>query len=277
MTRGRQSIFEERQSWQGPLAFSTTLHAAFFALIFLYSSYLGRLPHESWGSAAGSAGDALSVSLVSPAALPLPRPVIQTENIVANDSPGLSQSKPQELPAPEPQAIPIPARDHTRKLPPKEKTVKDKTVAASASIRDSYRAEPPREANVVPFGRGGPVAIPYKVFSLGGSSAGIGTPSDSGFGARYGWYVDVVRRKVSENWLKYEIDPAIQNARRVFITFDIQRNGQPENVQIEQSSGVPSLDVSAVRALQRIDTFGPLPPDYSGRQVSVEFWFEFRR
>ena len=275
MTTRRQSIFDERESWQRPMAFSTTLHAGFFALIFLYSAYLGRLPHESWGSAAGSAGEALSVSLVSPAALPLPRPVAQTENIVANDSPGLTQSTPRELPAPEPRAIAIPAREHARKLSPRE--IKEKTISASTPIRDTYRAAPPRETNVVPFGRGGPVAIPYKVFSLGGSSAGIGTPSDSGFGSRYGWYVDVVRRKVSENWLKYEIDPAIQNARRVFITFDIQRSGQPENVQIEQSSGVPSLDVSAVRALLRIDTFGPLPPDYSGRQVSVEFWFEFKR
>ncbi len=274
MRNRRQSIFDERESWQGPVAVSTTLHAAFFVLILMYGAYLSHLPHESWGSATASSGDALSVSLVSQAAIPLPRPAVQTENIVANDSPGLTQSKPKEIPVPEPLAIPIPAREHTRKP---EKIREKIAVAAASTIRDTYRAPPPRESNVVPFGRGGPVDIPYKVFSLGGSAAGIGTPSDSGFGSRYGWYVDVVRRKVSENWLKYEVDPAIQNARRVFITFDIQRNGQPENVQIEQTSGVPSLDVSAVRALQRIDTFGPLPPDYSGRQVSVEFWFEFKR
>jgi protein TonB len=89
--------------------------------------------------------------------------------------------------------------------------------------------------------------------------------------------VDVVRRKVSENWLKYEIDPRISTARRVYITFDINRAGRPDNVQVAQSSGVPSLDQSAVRALQRIDTFGPLPGDYSGSKVSVEFWFDYRR
>ena len=53
--------------------------------------------------------------------------------------------------------------------------------------------------------------------------------------------------------------------------------GSPTNVQVEQSSGVPSLDQSAVRALQRIDTFGPLPSDYSGNKVSVEFWFDYKR
>jgi protein TonB len=61
------------------------------------------------------------------------------------------------------------------------------------------------------------------------------------------------------------------------LTFDIERTGRPTNVQIEQSSGVPSLDQSAVRALQRIDTFGPLPSDYSGSRVSVEFWFDYNK
>jgi protein TonB len=51
----------------------------------------------------------------------------------------------------------------------------------------------------------------------------------------------------------------------------------PSNIRIEQSSGIPSLDLSAVRALKRIDTFGPLPQGYGGSYVSVEFWFDYRR
>jgi len=73
------------------------------------------------------------------------------------------------------------------------------------------------------------------------------------------------------------VDPGISDARRVYVTFDIGRDGHPTNVQLEQSSGVPSLDQSAVRALQRIDTFGPLPPDYNESKVSVEFWFDYKR
>ena len=86
----------------------------------------------------------------------------------------------------------------------------------------------------------------------------------------------VIQQKVSENWLKYEVDPRITTAQRVYITFDVARDGHPANVQVEQSSGVPSLDISAVRALQRIDTFGPLPPDYSGGKISVEYWFDYK-
>ena len=39
----------------------------------------------------------------------------------------------------------------------------------------------------------------------------------------------------------------------------------------------PRWIVSAVRTLQRIDTFGPLPREYNGSYVSVEFWFDYRR
>src|SRR5580698_7005738 len=74
-----------------------------------------------------------------------------------------------------------------------------------------------------------------------------------------------------------KVDPKITTAQRVYITFDIGRDGHPFNVQTEQSSGVPALDISATRALQRIDTFGPLPPDYSGNKISVEFWFDYSK
>jgi len=130
----------------------------------------------------------------------------------------------------------------------------------------------------VPYGQGGPVSGPYGSFSAGGAKGGFGFTGGGGdFGTRFGWYVKVVQQKVSQNWLKYEIDPRIQTANRVYVVFDINRAGQPTSVQVEQSSGVPSLDISAVRAIQRIDTFGPLPPDYAGSKVSVEFWFDFKR
>ncbi len=131
---------------------------------------------------------------------------------------------------------------------------------------------------MVPFGQGGPVSGPYGTFSAGGAKGGFGFTGGGGdFGNRYAWYVRVVQQKVSENWLKYEVDPRISDAQRVYVTFDITRSGQPTNIRVEQSSGVPSLDQSAMRALQRIDTFGPLPADYSGNRVSVEFWFDYKR
>ena len=206
----------------------------------------------------------MGVTLVS--SVPLPASAIQTQNVLANESKGLTESLPKtEEKAPE--AIPIP--DKNAKIKPKPRS----------SAQQKPKPEPEEEAsNVVPFGQGGPVSGPYGTFNAAGAKGGFGFTGGGGdFGSRYAWYVRVVQQKVSENWLKYEVDPRISEAQRVYVTFDIKRDGHPTNVQVEQSSGVPSLDQSAVRALQRIDTFGPLPPDYSESKVSVEFWFDYKR
>ena len=200
--------------------------------------------------------------------IPLPANPDLTQNIVANESKGLSQSQPKPKEEETPEAIPIPGKNARQKPKPK----------ATATQRKP-ETQPVEEAeNVVPFGEGGPVSGPYGIFNAGGAKGGFGFTGGGGdFGSRYAWYVRVVQQKVSENWLKYEVDPRITEARRVYLTFDIHRDGRPANVQIEQSSGVPSLDQSAVRALERIDTFGPLPSDYAGNKVSVEFWFDYKR
>lgn len=258
-------IYAEKNGWTGPLAWSTVFHAFLFGTMFLYAAFFGGMHGEDWGGTGGGGG-AMSATLVSNAAVPLPAPAEETENVLANESKGLTQSLPKEVEKPTPEAIPIP----------------DKTTKAVSER--AKPTEPPKRpmdhavSNQIPFGQGGPVSGPYGVFNANGAKGGFGFTGGGGdFGSRYGWYVDVVRRKVSENWLRYEIDPSISSARRVYIVFEITRSGEPRDVQVEQSSGIPSLDQSAVRALQRIDTFGPLPNDYPGGSVKVEFWFDYRR
>ncbi len=222
---------------------------------------------ENWGGTEGGGG-AMSATLVT--SVPLPAQQAPAENVLANESKGLSQSQPKEEPkVEEPEAIPIPDRDAKRKNQKRESTQKKEPPKQIAKAQ---------EDNQIPFGQGGPVSGPYGSFTSGATKGGFGFQGGNGdFGSRFAYYVDIVRRKVSENWLKYEIDPRINDGRRVYIYFDITRSGQPVNIRVEQSSGIPSLDQSAVRALQRIDTFGPLPAGYNGNYVSVEFWFDYRR
>jgi protein TonB len=258
-------IFDEKEGWRGPLLWSAALHLALTASVLGYGVYMGSFHGQDWGSN-GSGGSAMSASLVS--SIPLPAKTVQTDTVLANDSKGLAQSMPKQLQEAL-DAIPIPAKEAKKKAPEK------KIIAHSAPKALPTREEP---ANVVPYGQGGQVTSMYS-FNAGGTQGGFNFSGGGGgdFGSRYGWYVDVVRRKVSENWLKYEIDPRIGSAARCYVTFDITRSGEPTNVRVQQSSGVPSLDISAVRALQRIDSFGPLPPDYSGSRVSVEFYFDYHR
>jgi periplasmic protein TonB len=252
-------IFFEHDRWGRNLAWSAGLHVAIAGSIVLYAVFGPGSHGGTWG--AGGGGEAMGVTLVS--SVPLPASAVQTQNVLANESKGLTQSQPKAEEK-EPEAIPIPGKN--AKIKPKPRS------------SESQKAQPEEESNVVPFGEGGPVSGPYGTFNAGGAKGGFGFTGGGGdFGSRFAWYVRVVQQKVSENWLKYEVDPGITDARRVYVTFDIMRDGHPASVQMEQSSGVPSLDQSAVRALQRIDTFGPLPPDYSGNKVSVEFWFDYKR
>jgi len=258
-------IFFEHERWGRNLAWSVGLHVLVAGCIVGYAIVAPASRGSDWG--AGGGGDAMGVTLVSN--VPLPANATQTQNVLANQSKGVSQSQPQpEVKQPEPEAIPIP-----------DKNAKKKTKLETSATKRKPEPQPVEEANnIVPFGQGGPVSGPYGTFSVGGAKGGFGFTGGGGdFGNKYSWYVKVIQQKVSENWLKYEIDPRISAANRVYVTFDVARDGSPRNVQVEQSSGVPSLDQSAVRALQRIDTFGPLPSDYSGNKVSVEFWFDYNR
>jgi periplasmic protein TonB len=257
-------IFFEHERWGRNLAWSASLHVGVTLAIIFYAWFAHGRGGSNWG--AGGGGSAMGVTLVS--TVPLPANPVQTQNVLATESRGLSQSKPQEK-TEEPEAVPIPQ---------KNAKIKPKPPQPSATKRKPQPQPVEQAENQIPYGEGGQVSTHYSMFSAAGANGGIAMSGGGGdFASRYAWYVQAVTRKVSENWLKYEVDPRIQSANRVYITFDIDHSGRPSHIQVEQSSNVPSLDTSAIRALQRIDTFGPLPSDYSGNHVSVEYWFDFKR
>jgi len=254
-------IFFEHDSWPRALAWSAGFHLSLTGLIVLYTAFFTGPRGEGWG--AGGGGSAIGVSLVS--SVPLPVSPAPPQNVLANDSKGVTKSD-QKVEEKEPDAIEIQGKNS--KIKPKKPPTPSK----------EKQPAPEPETNQVAFGEGGPVSGPYGTFAAGGAKGGFGVSGGGGdFGTRYGWYVQIIQQKVSENWLKYEVDPRITTAQRVYITFDVARDGHPFNVQVEQSSGVPSLDYSAINALKRIDTFGPLPSDYSGSKISVEYWFDYSK
>jgi protein TonB len=256
-------IYFEHDRWGRALAWSAGLHAAIIAFLFIFAAILSGRSGGTWG--AGGGGDAIGATLVS--TVPLPVAPSQTQNVLANESKGITQSQPK-IEEKAPDAIEIQGKN--TKIKPKKK---QETVS-----QEKAQPAPEEESNQVAFGEGGPVSGPYGTFSAAGAKGGFGITGGGGdFGTKYAWYVHVIQQKVADNWLKYEVDPRITSAQRVYITFDIARDGHPANVQVEQSSGVPSLDISAVRALQRIDTFGPLPQDYSGGKITVEYWFDYKK
>jgi periplasmic protein TonB len=258
------------ESLKGPLRLSAVFHVALAAaIVFL----LKPTPHDSgWGGAGGS----ISVGIVGsvPAAVPavpLPQPDTVTESRVVDESKGLYKTEPQPKPKVE-DATPIPKFEKNK--PPKYNSHPSKLLENKT---------PPPE-NAVPYGGGGTPAVPYssaQTFTLGSGSiqAGMGFSGAGGgnFGQRYSWYVEAVQRRISGNWLQATVDPGIRAAPRLDITFQVMRDGTVTNIQIVQSSGNASVDTSAVRAIRASNPLQPLPGDYSGSYVSVDFWFDFRR
>jgi len=281
-----------------PVMVSSAAHVALAAACLL-AGVSGR--GSMWGG--GPSGAGVSVRLVSAASVPLPAPTIPTSNKVANEDPGLHYPEPpkpapkpavKQTPPPPEKAVELPSRN-ARKVPEAAKAAKQEpppapepkpsaqTQAESPSRRPlSARVrnpEPPNpQGNEIPYGRGGPAQGPYGMFQSEAGSGGFEFGDTGGnFGQRYGWYVTAIRNRISGNWLLGTVDPAIRSAPRVYVAFQILRDGRLVNIQLTTSSGVPSLDRSALRAVYDSSPMPPLPPDYTGSSVTVEFWFDFQR
>jgi len=105
---------------------------------------------------------------------------------------------------------------------------------------------------------------------IGGELAGqIGV-----FDFPYAWYLQTVRDKISANWFTSLVDPGVRGTFQVAVYFRIYRNGSTSDVEVRQSSEIPSLDLSAKRAIQNAQPFPPLPDDYTKDYLGIILIFE---
>jgi TonB family protein len=89
--------------------------------------------------------------------------------------------------------------------------------------------------------------------------------------------VDTIRKRISDEWIQGRIDSSVRSAPRVYVAFDIERDGEITNPRIEESSNNDQVDRSALRAVAATRRLSPLPREFRGARVSVRFWFELRR
>jgi periplasmic protein TonB len=148
----------------------------------------------------------------------------------------------------------------------------EKPIRVNQRIQKAPITPPP---NAIPFGVGGRPSLSYGNFSGPAGSGGFNIGGD--FGERYGWYVTAVQTRISSNWLLSTVSPDIVTAPRVYVTFDIRRDGSISNPVLTKSSGIPEVDRSAMRAVLASNPLGSLPADYAGDKVTVEVYFDFNR
>jgi len=251
-----------RDTLGGTVLFSVAIHGSLFVAAFVYTN-IGWHRGGGWGP--NWQDSAMKVGAVrSLPGLPLPARLLATQNTVATENPGLYQSEPKKPEPPPPNAAEIPKFQQEVK-PEKVRNINKR-------IQKQIFQPPP---NAVPAGQGGPPSMTTGQFANAAGEGGVNVGGN--FGERYGWYVNAVRNRISSNWLLSTISPNIITAPRVYMTFEIQRDGSIANTEITQSSGIPEVDRSALRAVLASNPLGPLPPDYSGGKVSVDFYFDFHR
>jgi TonB family protein len=255
-------VDQRRDTLGGTLLLSVILHAVLFVIVVTYT-----MIHFHLGGSGPSWGENGAVKMGAVATLPgmpLPTPLLTTPSTVVTQNTGVARNEPREEPPPDAEQIP--------KF--KDAVKPEKLERVNKRIRKAELIPPD---NVVPYGLSGAPTMNYTQVVTPAGSGGVSMGEANSFGQRYGWYVASMRARVSANWLMATVSPNIVSAPRTYLTFEIMRDGTVNNVEITQSSGVPEVDRSALRAILASNPLPPLPPDYSGASVGVQFYFDFHR
>jgi TonB family protein len=251
---------EEVLHWSSMAAFSVLLHAAVLAAVVFLPRFLDPAPRFP---------DVYTADLVS---LPAGLPGIPREGPRASAPP-----KPAPAPAKPAPAVKIPERPEakapkaktaTKREPPKvERTEPKPEPAASMPAPAEAAAAPGAEAAGGEGGAGGLAG------GSGGGGGGSGFLDDATF--QYAWYLSNMTSIFGRNWAR-PIKPDLDRTLRAVVYFQVLKDGTLANIVLEQSSGDPILDRSALRAVQDSNPLPPLPYQYGKDSLGVHFFFDLK-
>ena len=115
--------------------------------------------------------------------------------------------------------------------------------------------------------------------SSGGGTGNIGNPGGGG-GAPgidalrepdFGPYMRELQKRIKMNW-----DPPKGNeSKRVVLLFKIAKDGRLLSCRVSKSSGLPSADQAALKAVELTAPFRPLPADFKGQNIDIQFTFDY--
>ncbi len=166
---------------------------------------------------------------------------------------------------PAPAPPPAPKEAHAvREVPlpkPKDKPVKPPQKQPERAPEPEAPAAPKGGATDAP-----PDAKP-------GAVGGAVTATLGGGDSSLGWYGAAVKAALESAWAKPYLEDA-QGTASVVITFDIARNGTTSNLRVLQSSGIPSLDRSAQRAVIEASPLPAVPPSWTEDSIPVTMRFD---
>lgn len=259
-TQLRTRSFIQNEQIGGSLAGSFALHGAVVGILLVWT-YLFH-SGKNWGDSASTAG-AIQATMVNTIPLP-PRAPTDPDNVLATDAPN-----PAPI-APAPRTVEAPKPEDVLVLKKTAKPIKlaDKTTPPPPAHPQPVKVDP----NKAQTGDAPGLRIAMNSTQTHAGTISVGT-ADAAFGSRFAFYVQQITQKVAQQWYTGMLDPRA-TGHRVYITFQVERDGSLTHVQIAQPSGDATLDQTALSAVQHIDTFGPLPDNYTGSHINVTYYFD---
>ena len=115
----------------------------------------------------------------------------------------------------------------------------------------------------------------------GGGTGGVGNPGpgnpngapgiDTIREPDFGPYMRELQRRIKMNW-----DPPKGNeSKRVVLLFKIAKDGRLLSCSVYKSSGLKSADDAALNAVKLTAPFKPLPAEYKGASIDIQFTFDY--
>ncbi|MGI8959592.1 MAG: TonB family protein [Bryobacteraceae bacterium] len=252
-------ILDERDPLGFPFIGSLLIHFTVLA-VFFAGWYWTHKASATFGDIHPAGGPSYSVSPVHN--IPIPHRDTPP-NPVANDTQSAVPTAPakQELqkkqPVPDKNAIEIP----------------DKMKRQAERPRQQQRYTPPASQNQIYSQSRQAVSSPMYDAQSGAGQVGIGP--NSPLGNRLGGYAELVRQRIAQNWRTSGLDARSQAAPSI-VSFVIMRDGSVRNVLTVQSSGNPSIDDTALRAVYNSNPLPPLPPQVAESSILAQFTFNLR-
>ena len=217
---------------------------------------------DTLGDLHPAGGPAYAVSSVH--SIPIPQQQAPP-NPVANDSqstvpvaPAKQEAEKQAPPPPDRTAIEIPD--------------KVKREAPQPTRRQQYQQ--PAPPNQVYSQSRPAVSNPMYNSASGAGQVGVGPNTPLG-NNRLGWYAELIRQRIAQNWNTNGLDQRAQQTPAV-VSFTIMRDGSVRDPRISQSSGNYTIDNTALRAVFQSNPLPQLPPQITDSSITAQFTFNLR-
>lgn len=91
----------------------------------------------------------------------------------------------------------------------------------------------------------------------------------------FSYYLTAIERRVSEHW--FSSQPGRGEGIECTVYFRLDRGGRVSGLRVEESSGDPHFDRSALRAIRSAEPFPPLPRAFGESWLGIHFTFAQKR